>query len=103
MLRKLIGPFREFGPVAGLLYAIDRVLSTLSPELHVYVYELTVQPIIDKPLSRGPKKQVEIREIKAGDAELALMPVRPEAMRMRLAQHATCLGAFRNGIFIGYM
>jgi hypothetical protein len=104
MLRKLIGQFREFGPAVGLLYAIDRVLSMLSPELHLYVYEFTIQPIVDKPLlSRGSKKPLEIREIKAGDPELALMPVRPEAMRVRLAQHATCLGAFRNGTFIGYM
>jgi hypothetical protein len=104
MLRKLIGPFREFGPAVGLLYAIDRMLSRLSPELHLYVYELMVQPIVEKPLlSRGSKKQLEIREINAGDPELALMPVRSEAMRARLAQQATCLGAFRNGTFIGYM
>jgi len=104
MLQKIIGPFREFGPVAGLLYAIDRVLSSFSPDLHLYVYELMVQPIMDKPLfPRGFRKQLEIREIKPGDPELALMPVRSEAMDARLAQHATCLGAFQKGVFIGYM
>src|SRR5207237_7322718 len=104
MLRKIIGPFREFGPAAGLLYVIDRVLSSLSPALHLYVYDLMGQLIVDKPLlSRGFKKPLEIREIKAGDPEIALMPVRAEAMRARLAQRATCLGAFRKGAFIGYM
>jgi hypothetical protein len=104
MLRKITGPFREFGAAAGLLYAIDRVLSKLSPRLHLYVYELMVQPITDKPLiPRRFNKQLEIREIKLGDPEIALMPVRPEVMRARLTQNATCLGAFEKGVLIGYM
>jgi len=104
MLRKISGPFREFGPAAGLLYAIDRVLSGLSPGLRLYVYELMVQPITNKPLLPGGlDKQLEIREIKAADPEMALMPVRPEVMQSRLAQNAVCLGAFRKGAFIGYM
>lgn len=102
--RKIFGPFREFGPVAGLLYGIDRVLSNLSPRLHLHVYDLMVQPIVDKPLLPGRfNKQLEIREIKAGDPEIAVMPVRPEVMQARLAQNAICLGAFSKGTFIGYM
>jgi hypothetical protein len=104
MLRKISGPFREFGPVAGLLYAIDRVLSILSPGLRLYVYEFMVQPITSKALlAGGLDKQLEIREIKAADPEMALMPVRPEVMQARLAQNAVCLGAFRKGALIGYM
>src|SRR5260221_4849531 len=104
MLRKISGPFREFGPAAGLLYAIDRVLSILSPGLRLYFYELMVQPITDKPLLPGAfAKQLEIREIKAGDPELALMPVRPDAMQDRFTQNAVCLGAFRKDALIGYM
>ena len=104
MFRKITGPFREFGTAAGLLYAIDRVLSSLSSRLHLYVYELMVQPITDKPLiPRRFNKQLEIREINAGDPEIALMPVRPEVMLARLAQNATCLGAFDKGVLIGYM
>jgi hypothetical protein len=104
MLRKISGPFREFGPAAGLLYAIDRVLSILSPGLRLYFYELMVQPITDKPLLPGAfAKQLEIREIKAGDPELALMPVRPDAMLDRFTQNAVCLGAFRKDALIGYM
>ena len=48
MWSKLAGPFREFGFFAGLLYAIDRVLRRLSPNLRLYAYELMVQPITDK-------------------------------------------------------
>ena len=104
MLQKISGPFREFGPAAGLLYAIDRVLSILSPGLRLYFYELMVQPITDKPLLPGAfAKQLEIREIKAGDPELALMPVRPDAMQDRFTQNAVCLGAFRKDALIGYM
>lgn len=104
MLRRITGPFREFGFAAGLLYAIDRVLSRLSPKLRLHVYEIMVQPITDKPLMpRGFKKLLVIREIKADDPEIALMPVRPDVMAARLQQKATCLGAFKNESLIGYM
>jgi hypothetical protein len=104
MLRKIIGPFREFGLACGLLYAIDRVLSSLSPRLRLHVYEFMVQPITDKPLLPGGLvKQLEVREIKGGDPEIGLMPVRPEVLRARLAQNAVCLGAFRKDAWIGYM
>lgn len=104
MLRRIIGPFREFGFAAGLLYAIDRVLSTLSPALRLHVYELMVQPIAAKPLlPRGLSKQLVIREIKAGDPAIALMPVRADVMDDRLRSQATCLGAFKNTALIGYM
>lgn len=104
MLRRIAGPFREFGFFAGLLYAIDRVLSGLSPRLHLYVYEFMVQRVTDTPLVPGRSmKQFEIREIKAGDPELALMPVRTDVMQARMAQDASCLGAYKNGALIGYM
>lgn len=98
------GPFREFGLAAGLLYCVDRVLSRLTPQMRLYVYELVVQPVpAESVLPRRLGKQLEIREIKPGDPEISLMPVRPEMMRLRLAQNAVCLGAYRKGEFIGYM
>ena len=104
LLSKIVDPFREFGAVVGLLYSIDRLLSSFSPETHLYVYDLMVQPITDRPLVPVRwNKKLEIREIKGGDAELGLMPVRPEVMRARLAQNAICLGAFAKGALIGYM
>jgi hypothetical protein len=104
MLKKILGPFREFGLGAGLLYATDRVLSSISPRLRLHVYELMVQPISDKPLLRGSLgRQLEIREIQPGDPEIARMPVRPEIMAQRFVQRSVCLGAFRRDQFIGYM
>src|SRR5204862_6394241 len=83
--RKIVGPFREFGWGAGALYALDRVLSGISPRLRLHVYEWMVQPISAKPLLRGNfKKQLAIREIRGTDPEIGLMPVRPEVMRERL-------------------
>jgi len=54
-------------------------------------------------LPRRLNEHLEIRELKAGEPELALMPVRAEVLRARLAQNSTCLGAFRAGALIGYM
>lgn len=104
MWQRIVGPFREFGFAVGALYAIDRVLCGLSPSLRLFVYEFMVQPISDKPLMpRSFKRQLMIREIKAGDPEIALMPVRPEVMKARLSTNATCLGAFKSGTLVGYM
>ncbi|MBK8689395.1 MAG: N-acetyltransferase [Betaproteobacteria bacterium] len=102
--KRIAGPFREFGAVAGFLYSIDRVLSAVSPRMRLHVYELMVQPITDKPLlPRQFKQSLEMRQILPGDAELGAMPVRPEVMAARIEQNATCLGAFKNGKMIGYM
>jgi len=104
MLRKLASPFKEFGFISGLLFAIDRVLVRVSPALRLYVYDFMVQPIPDKPLlPERLTKNLEIREIRRGDPEVDLMPARPEIKESRFAQNAICLGAFKKGQFIGYM
>jgi hypothetical protein len=104
VLTKYLGPFREFGAGAGLLYAIDRVLSGVSPRLRLHFYELMAQPIPDTPLLPARfLRNVEVREIKRGDPEVDLMPARPEIKESRFEQQAICLGAFMKSEFIGYM
>lgn len=104
MLRRLVSPFREFGPAAGFLYSIDRVLQSISPRLRLYCYELMVQPIPEKPLiPERMTRTLEIREIRRGDPEVALMPAREDIKEARFAQGAVCLGAFQKGNFIAYM
>lgn len=104
MLQRLTSPFREFGLGAGFLYALGRLLGRVSSDARLHVYEMMVQPITEKPLLPGQLgKQLEVREIKPGDPEIARMPVRPDVMAARLRQNTTCLGAFRRGEFIGYM
>ena len=101
---KIAGVFRDFGSVGGIVYLADRALSALSPDCRLHFYELMVQPITGKPLLAGKfSAQLETRVIRAGDPEIALMPVRPEIMAARLRQQATCIGAFKRGAMIGYM
>ncbi len=102
--RRIAAPFRDFGALAGLLYATDRVLSMFSSRLRLYVYELTAQPVTDKPLlPRRFTSKIAIREIRAGDPAIARMPVRPEVMAERWRAQATCLAAFKDSALIGYM
>jgi hypothetical protein len=104
MLHRLTSPLREFGLVAGLLYATDRLLSSLSPAFRLYFYELMAQPIPDRPLLPARfAKQLEIREVKQGDPEVDLMPARRDIKESRFKQNAICLGAFQKGQFIGYI
>lgn len=104
MLAKLLSPFKEFGFVAGLLYAVDRSLQQISPKLRLYSYEMLMQPIAQEPLlPERLAKSLEIRELFAGDPEIDEMPVRPEVKVARFRQNATCLGAYQKNQFIGYM
>jgi hypothetical protein len=104
MLERYASPFKTFGLFAGLVYAIDHGLAQVSPAFRLHFYELMVQPIPDRPLLHGRSSSaVEIREIKRGDPELALMPARPEIKESRFAQNAICLGAYRRGELIGYL
>ena len=104
MWKRLCGPFKEYGPGAGALYAIDRVMQALSPHLRLFVYELMVQPVSDQPLLPARlSKSLEVREIRRGDPDVVLMPARPEIKQSRFDQGARCLGAYRNGQLVGYM
>lgn len=104
MLRNLVGVYREYGLALGLLYAMDRALRRLSSRLRLYPYRFMVQPLAEKPLlPERFAKRLEIREIRRGDPEVALMPARAEIKDARFAQHAICLGAFREARLVGYM
>jgi len=101
--RRAIGPFKEFGAMAGALYAADQVLRRLSPQVGIYVYELMVQPIGGKKLlSANLAKNLTFAEIGRSDPAIDLMPARPEIKRARFDQGAICLGVFRREKLIGY-
>ena len=104
MINKLAGVYREYGLVLGLIYGVDRVLRRFSSRLRIHLYQFMVQPITAKPLLPARfSSRYQIREINRGDAELALMPARPEIRQSRFDQHACCLGAFSNGRLVGYI
>lgn len=104
MLQRLTGPFREFGPLAGLLYVASRLLQALSPRTNLYVYDLMAQPIPGSSNLPGRSgTMLEIRTIQMHAAEIDQMPIRPDIKESRFAQGSVCLGAFRSGVLIGYL
>lgn len=104
MFHKLVDVYREYGLGVGLLYGIDRALQRFSSVLRLHVYQLMVQPIPEKLLLPARfARRVQIREIRRGDPEVALMPARPDIKQARFDQNAVCLGAFRDDRFIGYL
>jgi hypothetical protein len=103
MLRKLANTFREFGVFAGCLYLADRVLQTLSARARLYAYELVVQPIGGAAVQPAPRSKIEVRQVPPGDSALEAMPVPSQVIAARFAQHATCLGAFKDAELVGYM
>ena len=104
MVHKLVDIYRQYGFVTGLFYGIDRMLQRLSSRLHLYAYQIMVQPIGAQPLlSERLARRLEFREIRRGDPEVAWMPARPDIKEARFAQNAVCLGAYREGRLIGYL
>lgn len=104
MLTKLSSPLKEFGFFAGLVYAVDRLLQRLSPRLRLYFYELLVQPIPEAPLlPTNLSRTLQIRQIRHGDPEIAVMPARPDIKESRFEQNAICLGVFQKNAFIGHI
>lgn len=76
MWQRLASPFKVFGPLAGLLYLIDRLLQRLSPKLGLCVYELMVQPIVAKPLLPATlAKHLRYRAIEPGGPPSSTLPV----------------------------
>lgn len=104
LLKRLAGPLREFGWVAGSAYLLDRLLRRLSPKLGLYVYEFMVQPIGGKPLlPPNLSRNLTFQEIVKGDPAIAEMPAREDIKARRFEQGARCLGAYRKGQLIGYL
>ena len=104
MWRRLISPFREFGFAAGALYGLGRVLSSMSPRLGLFAYELMVQPITGKPLlPANLAKNLTFVEIGRDNPDIGLMPARADIKASRFDQGAACLGAYRKDKLIGYL
>jgi hypothetical protein len=104
LVKRALGPFREFGIVAGGLYLADRLLRSMSPRLGLQVYELMEQPIDGRALlPAGLARNLEFVEIGPGHAALSKMPARDEVKALRFEQGARCLGVYRKGDLLGYM
>jgi hypothetical protein len=104
MFQRLASPFREFGTFAGLVYAFDRLLQRALPKVRLYLHDIMVQPIPEKPLlSAGLVKSFDFREISRGAPEVELMPARPDIKESRFRQGARCLGVYRKGEFVGFI
>lgn len=104
LIDRILSPFKEFGWFDGTFYVLDRALGRLSPNTRLFYYELMVQPITGKSLL--PEKlssQIVMREIKPGDPEMALMPIRKDILESRLQQSTIALGAYHKDKYIGYI
>lgn len=104
MLAKLAGVLRDFGPVAGTLYLLDRVLRRLHPRCGLHVYELMLQAVDAKPLlPERIARHITFRVVAEDDPAVQRMPARPEIKRARFASGARCLGVERRGELLGYI
>lgn len=104
LLLRATGPFREFGPSAGTLYVLGRLLSMASPRLGLGFYELMAQPVPEQPLLRPNRAQyLRGQRVEPGHPALAKMPVPAKVIAARFAQGAECLVVYRQQEMMGYI
>lgn len=103
-MSRILSPFREFGLVAGALYATDRVLSRLTPHARLLVYDLVAQPIGGtRILSAERSRKLHWKELGPGDPDLGAIAAPPAVREQRFAQGATCLATYSDGRLVGYV
>lgn len=103
VLKRVFGPFREFGAFHGTLYALNQMLRRLSPNCGVYPYEFYVQPIGDRPLlPPALLKTLRAERLAPGHALLAAVPVPVPVLAARFAHGAQAVVALRKEEPVGY-
>lgn len=104
MSSRFLMAYRQFGAIAGTLYLMDRALSSITPQLRLFVYELMVQPIPAEPILKvRDGRALDVRMIQQSHSALSLMPLPTSTIESRYGQGATCLGAFREDQLVAYM
>jgi hypothetical protein len=87
----------ELGFWNAVAYGLDQVLARrpgLGGLVRYYFYAQPVPPQPERPLRMGKQ---EIRELKAGDAAFADLPLDDDVLEYRFAQDATCLAIIEEG------
>ena len=102
-VRRLAGPFREFGGSIGLLYVIDRMLRLLSPTWGVYPYQFVVQRMPEKPfLPPALSKNLCIERLMPASPWLDKTAVPAQVISDRFARGACGVAVLRKGQLVGY-
>ena len=105
IITRLKSTVRSLGWVDGLTYLLAQAVSRLTRgHARIISYDLVVQPMtdgLDLPAHRG--KDIEVREIVAGDPLLAAMDRPVEILDARFHQGARCLVALKKGELAGFL
>lgn len=96
---------RQLGWMNAMLYTLDRFLSSISGgSVRLYKYYLVAQPVMETPLlPPGRGNKIEVRRICREADATPEFPRPAAAIRARFEQGATCLAAYKNGQFIGFL
>lgn len=92
----------ELGPVAALLYGVDRLLRRMHPHSRLVYYRFLAQPVAAHarlPPRRG--RQFAFRLLRGFDPALAALDRPREVLAQRFAQGAQCLLATREQALVG--
>lgn len=101
MLKKIIDLHRQIGLINGLLYSINRFLTTLTSSSRLIKYYFVVQKLSSQPFLIG-KRGENINVVEFVNTDKIHPCPRPLAViKKRYSQGAISLAAYKNGEFAG--
>ena len=96
---------KDLGWGNGLAYLLMRALHRLSAgRARLVKYDLVVQPLLhDQPVCRGRGRNLHVRELSPGEAQLVGGVRDPAIITAREQQGARCLGVLRDEHLLGVL
>jgi hypothetical protein len=95
-----LATWRALGPWNGFLSLVHRLLVRISASrIRLIRYFLVVQPVEPAADARTRRSQIEVRELREDDPQLAVLPRPAVVMRDRFARNGRCIGAFEGTQF----
>ena len=104
LLQRLKPVVRELGPMAAILYGLDRWLRRISSRSKIVYYRFLAQPLRDQPrLPPGRGIGYEFRLLNKDEPVLDALDRPRHVINQRFAQGAQCLLATKNQEVAGYI
>jgi len=102
MIGKISQLFKSMGLLGGCLYAIARLLQSISPDLNLVYYRIVVQPVAPQPLLPARRgKQFNFQLLTEPAPLLAALPRPSEVIKSRFAQGSICIAALLEDELVG--